>query len=415
MFFAILPMTTQNTNWMELGESVNALFDHASEGIIIANKRGEILKANPSAEKLFGYHSEELIGQMIEILIPDKFSSKHIQHRENYNKNPHARSMGIGMDLSGKRKDNTEFPVEISLSHYSSAQNTYVIAFIIDITLRKQAETKLRNYSLELEKQVEKRTMVLREAINELENTKAELNVALAQEKELNDLKSRFVSMASHEFRTPLSTILSSVALIGKYNSNDQEDKRAKHINRIKSSVNNLTDILNDFLSLSRLEEGKINSDPVVFDINELGDEVLQEMKLMTKTGQHIICLSVCKSKEVYSDRKLLKNILINLISNAIKFSPENRNIYLSCENNSSKIIISVKDEGIGIPLEDQHYLFQRFFRANNATNIQGTGLGLNIVARYVDLLNGKIEFTSEMNKGTLFTLTLPKLEFPKK
>jgi len=392
---------------MDSKEGLHALFEYATEGILIINSKGEITKINPSAEKLFGYNSGELIGKKIEQLVPQKYRGSHTHHRDSYNKNPHPRSMGKGMTLFGVRKDGSEFPVEISLSNYTYNDELYVIAFIIDITIRKQAEEKLKTYSIELEKRVEDRTLMLREAIAELEKTKEEINAALEKEKELNDLKSRFVSMASHEFRTPLSTILSSVSLISKYNTPETEDKKQKHISRVKSSVSHLTDLLNDFLSLGKLEEGVITSSPAFFDIVKSTNEILTELQHVAKENQKADYQHIGKT-EVYLDQKLYRNILINLISNAIKFSNDDGLIEIRTTVNKNDVIISIKDNGIGISKEDQQHLFERFFRAQNATNIQGTGLGLNIVAKYVELMNGVITFESELNKGTTFTIKFP-------
>lgn len=389
-------------------EGLDALFLYATEGIIVTDPLGKITRANPSAEKLLGYLPGELNGMTIESFVPDRYAHRHTSHRNKYNENPHPRSMGIGMDLFAKKRDGSEFPVEISLSPFSTKEGKFVVAFLIDITQRKAAEEKLKNYSSELEKQVENRTLILREAIAELERTKEELNESLHKEKELNELKSRFVSMASHEFRTPLATILSSLSLVTKYGEQNDMEKQNKHITRIKSSINNLTDILNDFLSVSRLEEGRTENNPEQFVLQPFLEEIVQEMQALCKQRQEIRYSSSGKDK-VLLDKKLLKNILFNLISNAIKFSPENKTIEIGAGLKKNEVCISVKDQGIGIPAAEQKHLFERFFRAHNATHVQGTGLGLNIVAKYMELMNGQIDFTSEENKGTTFSLTIPQ------
>lgn len=396
-------------NNMEGKEGVEALFLYATEGIIIANKLGEIIKINLSAEKLFGYEKDALLGQKIEVLVPKRLYAKHVEHRNKFSENPHARSMGASMVLHGVKKDGAEFPVEISLSPYKLDNDDYVIAFIVDITLRKQAEEKLKNYSLELERQVKNRTLILEEAIEELEKTKLDLYNALSKERELNELKSRFVSMASHEFRTPLTTMLSSLSLIKKYAETSDFESQSKHINKIKGSINNLTDILNDFLSVSKLEEGKINYQPEQQNLSTFIADIISEMKFMAVNGQ-IINQNYTGNEIVLIDTKLLKNVLFNLISNAIKFSPENGLIEINTIVDNKQILITVKDNGIGIPKEDQKHLFERFFRGHNATNIQGTGLGLNIVSKYLELMNASIQCQSEQNKGTQFTITIPQL-----
>jgi PAS domain S-box-containing protein len=394
---------------MEGKEGLDALFEFATEGIIIANKEGTLVKVNPAAEHMFGYNNGELLGQKVEVLVPQRFAHKHENHREGFHKHPHARAMGAGFDLHGRRKDGSEFPVEISLSPYNSNGRSFVIGFIIDITLRKQAEERLRNYSIELEKQVEKRTLIMSEAIEELERTRDELNKALGKEKELNELKSRFVSMASHEFRTPLATVLSSLSLVAKYGEHGEKEKQDKHMKRIKSSVNHLTDILNDMLSISKLEEGGISISKEDFNIKEFIIEVIQELRPVCKAGQALNYTHKGEYATVNLDKKLLKHILFNLTSNAIKFSPENEPIVITSEVSGTKILLTIKDKGIGISKEDQKHLFERFFRGQNASNIQGTGLGLNIVARYVELLGGSIECESDLEKGTTFKISFYK------
>jgi PAS domain S-box-containing protein len=394
--------------FMESKQGIEALFLYATEGILIVNDKGEIIRINPSAEKLFGYDKDELIGKKIEILVPQRLSDRHSHHREKYNVHPHARSMGAGMDLYGVKKDGIEIPVEISLSPYTTAEGKFVIAFIVDITVRKQAEEKSKNYSSELEKQVKNRTLILEEAIEELEKTKKDLHSALDKEKELSELKSRFVSMASHEFRTPLTTMMSSLSLVNKYADQNDIENRAKHVGKIKTSINNLTDILNDFLSVSKLEEGKVENMPEQLNLKIFIEEVIAEMKGMTINGQ-VLKQNYSGNEMVSLDRKLLKNVLFNLISNAIKFSPEGGTIEISATVLNSSVKISVRDSGIGISKEDQKHLFERFFRGHNATHIQGTGLGLNIITKYAELMGGTIHFESEENKGTTFTIIIPQ------
>lgn len=400
-------MNNLGDNNLKTMESLKALFEYTTEGIIIADKSGTIIRANPSSEKLFGYQKDELINQKIELLVPNRFSHSHEKHRDNYNKSPHPRSMGKGLNLYGKRKDGTEFPVEISLSHYKSGDDLFVIAFIIDRTERQEAEEKVKRINAELELKVDERTKILKETLHELETSKDELSKALEKEKELNDMKSRFVTMASHEFRTPLSTILSSASLIGKYKSTEEEEKRDKHVNRIKSAVTNMTLILNDFLSAGKLEEGKINVNLVSINIPQYINESLSELSNFLKSGQ-VIKYNHQGPEDFVCDKQFLKNMIINLVSNSSKFSGEDKPIDITTTHVKSELQIKVQDYGMGIPLDEQKNLFERFFRAKNASNIQGTGLGLSIVAKYVEVLKGTIQFKSELNKGTIFIITLP-------
>jgi signal transduction histidine kinase len=327
--------------------------------------------------------------------------------------------MGVGMDLFATKKNGEEFPVEVSLSNYKSADNNFIIAFISDITRRKEIENsvvrqqkqleeinlQIEQMNDELEQKVVLRTSQLEETMKELEQSKDELAQALSKEKELGDLKSRFVSMASHEFRTPLSTILSSASLVAKYVQGDEQDKRDKHILRIKSAVHNLTDILNEFLSIGKIEDGKIITNFSRFSVKDLLTSICGEIQGIAKKGQQIIC-DYEGSTEVLLDMTLLRNVFINLLSNAIKFSPEEGKIRVHSKVNESATIFTIKDSGLGISLEDQEHLFERFFRGKNATNIQGTGLGLHIVGKYVELMNGQIECKSELEKGTAFIIT---------
>lgn len=371
---------------LESEAGFKALFEYATVGILVISGDGRIALANPCVEKLFGYASDELLGQELEILIPGSFKNIHVKYREKYFERPKARPMGFGLDLFALRKSGEEFPVEISLGHYKLEDEMLAVAFITDITER-------RKYHEELETKVRERTL--------------ELTAMLEREKELNEIKSRFVSMASHEFRTPLSAILSSASLVESYTIADDAEKRKKHIERIKSSVKNLTDILNNFLSLDKLEQGKVEIHYELFDLKEFIIDTVEDIKNLQKPGQEITIYYDGLS-QTNQDKKILRNILLNLLTNAIKYSREGDSVEIAVMAIKDKVQMTVKDRGIGIPLEDQKNLFGKFYRAKNAENIQGTGLGLNIVRRYMDILNGKIEFTSEPEKGTAFTITFP-------
>ncbi|MDW7691080.1 ATP-binding protein [Flammeovirgaceae bacterium SG7u.111] len=250
--------------------------------------------------------------------------------------------------------------------------------------------------------------LVVAENITERKKAEEEMIKMLEKEKELNELKSRFVTMASHEFRTPLSTILSSSSLISRYENTSDQGKRLKHVNRIKSNVNHLNRLLNDFLSLGKLEEGKVMVHPEYFDPVAHTESVVEELSLSTLSEQNILLNSFGEPTSVFLDKQLIKNILINLMSNAVKYSPNGKDVELELHFTEETFAIKIIDHGIGIPEQEQVHLFERFFRAKNTTNIQGTGLGLNIVKRYVDLMNGNIDFYSKLNVGTTVTITFP-------
>lgn len=399
----------------------DALFQSASMGIILVNAHGVIVMANPFACNQFGYTDHDMEGLVLEKIIPQRFHHKHVEHRNGYIDNPKSRGMGLGMTLSALKKDGTEFPVEISLGHFKSDDQQFAIAFIVDITRRHEYENKIlmqqadmekvneemRQLNFNLESTVLQRTTELQKTLVELEASKEHLTKSLEKEKEVNDLKSRFVSMASHEFRTPLSTVLSSISLLAKYNTTEDQPKRDKHIDRIKSSVKTLTDILNEFLSLGKIEEGKVEVRAALFDISEFINGINNEMNVLLKPGQEIN-YEHSGNTNTYTDSSLLKHVLINLISNAIKFSPDNARIKISCKVDNENTTIKITDQGMGIPMADQVHLFERFFRATNVTNIQGTGLGLHIVGRYIEILNGNISYESELEKGSTFKIVLP-------
>ncbi|MFM9841211.1 MAG: PAS domain S-box protein [Cyclobacteriaceae bacterium] len=647
-------------------EQLNAVFNNATEGMLIVNKGGSIVLVNAFAEQLFGYRHEELLGMNIENLLPDHLRVAHHDHRKAFMAKPETRPMGKARELFARRKDGMEFPVEISLSHFKNEQGSFAIAFVLDLTERQKAlkalnqEQKLvqtyfelapilfivldktgsvtgvndhacqllgykkeemlgknwfetfltpemttkreflaniekifegksvlleyenpvlnkndeeidiswrnsiihdmqgqpiallaagtditerkkheraisahheaiRNLNEELEVKIRKRTTELHETVHQLEavnrqliinqrlfkaithyfpdsaigvlnkdlkylfvdgqelrnigltkddnrgdrvfdgvhpalsseaeeklkrvfkgerisydveldkknytvssvplpsenghineiiviitniterkKTERELLKSIEKEKELNKMKAQFITMASHEFRTPLSTVLSSVFLLENYTGQELENNKAVHLGKIKRSVNNLTQLLNDFISLGKLEEGKVKLVYSGINIHEFLEELIPEMELVRKGTQTIRCEYFGEEREVLLDKQLLRSILLNLIGNAIKYSSIDAEIKLIATLTDNNLIINIIDQGIGIPKEEHKQIFKRFYRAHNATNIEGTGLGLNIVKKYARLMKGTIEFQSELNKGSTFTVTLP-------
>ena len=531
-----------------------ALMDYASLGVVIINSERQIVLINSFALQLFGYQRKELKGENIEILIPQRFHKVYTLHHDRFYKDPKTGPIGEGMTLFARKKDGTEFPVEISLGHYTIKKETFVITFVSDVSARKKTEEQIIKLNTELEKKVNERTNELAATIKkikdqiaitelakaellrisefqkavldysgaliiatdpngiitlfntaaeevlgykaeevigkfspslwhdetetvqrakrlsqelkkeispgfeayvakskahllntdewtyvkksgerfpvtltvnalrnekdeitgflgvavditEIKKTEKELKKALVVEKELSQLKSRFVSIASHEFRTPLSGILSSIYLLQKYTHPEDQLKREKHIERIVSSVNILTDILNDFLNVGKIEEGRIAPQFNFFNLEDHINGVLDEVKEIQKRGQQILYRHEGENN-VLLDPSLLRHIISNLLSNAIKFSPEESPIHLSTHVKPPVVEIRINDRGIGIPKQDQFHLFERFFRASNVTAIQGTGLGLHIVHKYVELMNGKVVCKSERDKGTEFIIT---------
>jgi PAS domain S-box-containing protein len=411
----------RNTLMRREQEMLTSLFEFATEGIVICDSLGVIRMVNPAAERMFGYGVSELEGKKIEVLIPMRHRQGHVGLRDGYVSRPEPRVMGFNRDLYGVRKDGSEVVVEVSLSPFETAEGKFVMSFVIDITNRKKSEIELRlaherlqqtsdalsKLNSELESKVHDRTEELADAIQRLAESKREVMHALESEKELNELKSRFITTASHEFRTPLGTILSSASLIGRYETSSDTDKRKKHIGRIKSAVHNLTEILNDFLSLEKLEEGIVRCNPEQFDLSKLIRDLVGDMRTLAKKGQ-TITTEYSGGAEVLLDRQLMKNALINLVSNAIKYSPEEQPILIKVDLQKDILRIDIADRGIGIPDDERPNIFERFFRAKNSVNIQGTGLGLNIVKKYVELMDGKISFVSRINEGTTFTVEIP-------
>ena len=387
---------------------LNAIIQNAIDGIITISDRGIIELINPSACKLFDYTPEEVIGKNISVLMPPPDRANHDSYIERYQHTGVPHIIGIGREVTGLRKDGTKFPFRLGVSEVQYSGRKIFTGFIHDLSRQKEAEEQLKEYAAHLEELVDERTQSLKKIVTELHRAKEEVSQSLEKEKELSQLKSRFVSMASHEFRTPLSAVQLSASLIDKYAEPFESDNITKHVGKIKNAVSNLTTILNDFLSIEKLEAGKVEPTFIKFDLVKFSEEITEEMQMVAKQNQNIIYQHTGINNIVNLDPNLLKNCIFNLIGNAIKYSGENTFIEFNTEINDKFCTIVIKDNGIGIPENDQKHLFEAFFRAHNTGNIPGTGLGLNIVARYTSLMYGHIDFKSSIHHGTIFTLSFP-------
>ena len=385
-----------------------ALVQNALDGIITIDDKGTIETINPAACLLFDYLEEEVIGRNVSMLMPSTDRDGHNDYLQNYKTTRKPSIIGIGRKLIGLRKGGYEFPMKLGVSEVQYSGRTIYAGFIHDLSQQKVEEERFKDYALHLEELVEERTKSLNDALQVMEKAKKKVSISLEKEKELSKLKNRFLSMASHEFRTPLSTVQLSASLIEKYALPFDSEPIAKHIAKIKNSVMSLTAILNDFLYVEKLEVGRIKANLTCFDLIKFSEGITEEMQLLAKTNQNIIYKHIGIQTMIYLDANLLKNCTINLITNAIKYSGDSCCINFTTEINDFGYIISVHDNGIGIPIGEQKHLFQAFFRANNTGSIPGTGLGLNLVGRYVSLMKGTADFKSNEQDGTLFTLTFP-------
>lgn len=412
-----------------MNEKLSIFIQSIKDIVVVINNRGIIQIANTAITSILGYTPDEIKGKNVSVLMGHPHKIKHDSYIKNYQDTGVKKIIGIGREVIAVHKNGTKVPVRLNVSKLESEGRELFVGILYDLTNQTSITNHISQLNTDLEETIDHQNEALSKAMQDLiqkqldleqeilerkliedklRAAQADIQKALVAERELNELKTRFISTASHEFRTPLSSILSSASLIERYTTTETNDKRQKHITRIKSSVQNLTQILNDFLSLTKLEEDKVEHKKHFFNLKDVITNTIEEVSVSAKNNQ-VFDFQHEGDHTIYSNMLSIKNILLNLLSNALKYSHSDSTIYVNCSVNQEAIKLSVRDEGIGIPLDQQRHLFSRFFRADNATAIQGTGLGLYIVKKYLENLGGTISFKSKLDQGTTFNILIPQ------
>jgi len=379
-----------------LEERFRELLEAAPDAIMQVDAEGRIILLNRVTEDMFGYTRDELLGQPVEVLIPQELHARHAQHRTHYRHHPMTRTMGSGLALEGIRKDGSRFPVEISLSPSSSAEGFRVTAIIRDTTERRMAEERLRRVQ-------EEYTQRLAETNAELEMTNRELERA-------NRLKSEFLASMSHELRTPLHTIIGFSELLGEELEGPLNEKQMRFVQHIHKDALHLLELINDVLDISKIEADRLELRPEAFDFTALVAESLASIRSLAEAKAHKLETSLDVPTAVEADRLRIKQVLVNLLSNAIKFTPEGGRIRVEAGVQELFVVVSVSDTGVGIPPEEHESIFDKFHQVGATTKgvREGTGLGLAITKRLVEQHGGSIRVQSKPKEGSTFLFTLP-------
>jgi PAS domain S-box-containing protein len=344
---------------------------------VISDAEGMITLVNRAAEDMFGYKRDELMGQPVEILVPATNRDNHMNFRSVYYELPEQRRQGA-MELSAMRRNGSQFPVDLQLSYVDLEPEPLVMSFLIDVTDRKLYEDYLKS--------------------------------ALQQERELGELKSRFVSTASHEFRTPLATILAAAETLATFRGRMDDAQIDGRLNKIRQQVMHLKGIMDEVLQLARIQAGKVEFVPAPADFDGLCQEIIEEFETQDGNNDRIQYVTEFHPVPVMIDGRLMRQVVTNLISNALKYSGE-QPIHVTIKRSNKQVVLTVIDQGIGIPPDDLKRLFEPFHRATNVGTISGTGLGLSIAKQAVELHGGAIRVESEVNVGSTFTVLLPLMD----
>ncbi|WP_168731255.1 PAS domain-containing sensor histidine kinase [Robertkochia marina] len=399
-------------------EIFDVLTNSISEGVLVVDEDQSVLAVNNTLLNIFGYNKEEVEGKDFELLIPEVKRKEHRQHFKGFLQDHSLRRMASGRVLYGRHKQGHLIPLEVGLTPVKTDESFFIVGLVLDVTHKYEKERSIEKLNQELETMVQQRTRQLNDSIENLtrecekrEVAENKVREALRREKELNAIKTSFMQMVSHEFKTPLSGILTSAMLIEKYKETDQQERRIKHLESIKRKVQHLDALLNDFLAVERLGSGRENYRYSEFWLSELLQEVTEESKHLLKAGQHLEVNLPDEKVHMFQDKVVLNLILSNVLNNAIKYSNSKGDILLNVErlNDQGLLKIQVADKGVGIPQEEQQYIFSRYFRASNVQNLKGTGIGLNMARKHLHNLGGHIFFNSREGEGTVFTIMIPE------
>lgn len=357
------------------------MLEFASEGILLIDQDYRVLMVNRYVEQVSGYSRDQLLGKPLSKLLPEVERIGELYPGDDLLQETPIHRSRRAIELEAMHIDQTRFPVELSLTPMTIGGERLLMCFLFDITERKQLEEqRLYTQALELE---------------------------LSKERELIELRDRFTSMISHEFRAPLSIIASSVQMIINYHDRLSKENVLERLQGITVQVHEMVALLNDVLEVSRNNVQQPDFKPAPLDIVAFCRKHLENVLLIDEQ-RHDFTFHADGQWIIMADPRLLEHIFVNLLTNAMKYSPEDTTITITLSESDGYVRIQVKDEGIGIPAEDQPHLFKAFYRARNAAQAHGTGLGLAIVRRNVELHGGSISFESVEGKGSTFTVSLP-------
>ena len=349
-------------------ERVEAILNNSADAIVLVLQDFRIQQTSASFNRLFGCDQDEYFGQPLNVLLAPGGGSIMNQIFQSA-----ADQRKLVLDVEARRWDGTVFAAELSIG--SISDDSFICTFH-DISQRKQVEQSLR--------------------------------AAVEKEKELNELKTRFVSMASHEFRTPLATIRAAIDTLTVYRARLTDDQIAHKLSNISEQIDFLTDIMDDLLELARLQTRRLEYQPETLDLDALWQEMLQEFQSHQNIAHQFRYTCASGLPTIQADKMLLRQIISNLLSNAVKYSPPDKVIAIKLKQTGDSVVFSVRDGGIGIPENDMPHLFEPFHRAANVGTIHGTGLGLVITKEAVDLHGGTISAESQLGIGTVFTVRIP-------